>query len=558
VSGNVDTLDPTHAKASAVAVKDGHVAAVGSDSELQPWIGAETKVIDLKGRTLVPGLMDSHIHLSGVGMRRFGVDLVGTKSIDEVRGKIRKALADTKKGDWIIGRGWDQNDWESFKKKKQKFPSAKDLDDVSGDHPIMLRRIDGHALWANSKAMQIAGVDHKTKAKPGGEIVKEKNGKPSGIFIDNAMELIAEKAPAPTKDQLKEAVLAAQKECLSDGLVQADDMGIERPELEVLKELDQQGELKLRVYAFLSGSVEDLGALMGEGPIMPKGDSRLTVRGVKFFVDGALGSRGALLHKPYSDDKKNSGLFVMKPDVLEARMRTASKAGFQIATHAIGDRANQIILDVYDKVYGDEAKKARPRVEHAQVLAPDDIARFAKHGVVASMQPTHSTSDMPWAEQRLGRERIKGAYAWHSLLTSGATIAAGSDAPVEDVSPTLGLYAAVARKDLFGTPEGGWMPEEKMTALEALSAYTHGGAYASFREEEAGRVAKGFVADFTVLDKDPLTASEDDLSGAQVMVTIVAGKVEFAKPGADAPPEAAKPKEAPVKTSSTATSTKAK
>jgi predicted amidohydrolase YtcJ len=538
VSGIVETLDPALPKANSVAVKDGRIVAVGTDKEVAVWIGDGTKVIDLKGRTLVPGLVDSHVHLAGLGARRFGVDLVGTKSIEEVRGKVKKAISAAKKGEWILGRGWDQNDWESFKKKKLKFPTAKDLDEVSPDNPVLLRRVDGHAIWANSKAMQAAGVDAKTKAPSGGEIVKATSGKPSGIFVDNAKALIEEKAPPPTKEQLIAALKAAQKEVLADGLVQVDDMGADKAEVAALRELDEQGELRVRVYVFLDGGVEDIGALFGDGPSSPKTpSSRLTVRGVKFFVDGALGSRGALLLKPYNDDKKNSGLFVTKPEALEARIRIAAKAGFQVATHAIGDRGNQVVLDLYEKVFGDDIHRARPRIEHAQVLTPDDIGRFGKDGVIASMQPTHATSDMPWAEQRIGKERLRGAYAWRSLLARGATIACGSDAPVEDVSPVLGLYAAVARKDPLGAPEGGWMPEEKMTPTQALTAFTRAGAYASFREEEAGRVKNGFLADFTILDQDPLTASEDDLTSMQVVLTMIAGKVEFSKPGADAPPE---------------------
>jgi predicted amidohydrolase YtcJ len=534
VSGNVETLDPGTPKASAVAIKEGRIAAVGSDDDIKPWIGDQTRVVELHGKTVLPGLVDSHAHLAALGLRRFGVDLVGTRSLEEVRSRVKKAALAAKKGEWIIGRGWDQNDWESFKKKGLKFPSAKDLDDVSPDHPVMLHRIDGHAIWVNTKAMQFVGVDAHTKAKPGGEIVKGKSGKPSGIFIDNAMEIISDKTPAPSKDELKQAILAAQKECLAAGLVQVHDMGIGHPALTVLRELDQAGELKLRVYAFLDGSTEDLGAMLAAGPLIPTdAKSHLTVRGVKLFIDGALGSRGALLLKPYSDDKKSSGLLVTKPEVLQSRVMQATRAGFQVATHAIGDRGNQIVLDAYQKMLsatsssGRTASILRPRIEHAQVVAPEDIGRFGKVGIIASMQPTHATSDMPWAESRLGKERLKGAYAWHSLLTANATIAAGSDAPVEDVSPVLGLYAAVTRKNLFGEPEGGWTPKQKMTRAEAVRAYTTGGAWASFRETEAGVIKKGYVADLTVLDKDPMTAPEDDLSGLRPQLTIVGGSIEL-------------------------------
>lgn len=570
LSGTVVTFDPQVPAATALAIKDGRIVAVGSDAELKPWIGSDTRVIDLKGRTAVPGLADAHLHLSSLGARAFSINLVGTRSLDEVRARVKAAAAAAKKGDWLLGRGWDQNDWAQAaatkrpgKAEKKRgadaarggggFPTARDLDDISGDHPVVLARIDGHAVWANTKAMEAAGVNGKTKPRPGGEIVKLK-GKPSGIFIDNAMGLIAEKAPSPSREQAKAAILAAQKECLAAGLTQVHDMGVDRQAVEILRELDKSGELRLRVYAFLAGSVEDLGGLLAGGPTMADGDKgRLTLRGVKFFVDGALGSRGALLLKPYSDDKKSAGLFVTAPELLEARIRTAAKAGYQVATHAIGDRGNRVVLDIYERVFAEAApdsdatgaKKgppggARPRIEHAQVLAVSDIPRLAKDGVVASMQPTHATSDMRWAEQRLGKDRLQGAYAWKSLLSRGATIAAGSDAPVEDVSPILALYAAVSRKDLLGNPPTGWMPEERMTPLEALRALTIGPAWASFREAEAGRIQKGFVADITVLDKNPLLATEEELSRMRSTLTIIAGRVEHANPGADAPPEPAK------------------
>lgn len=536
LSGKVRTLDPAVTEATAIATNGPKIAAVGPDAEIQSWIGAETKVIDLRGRTVLPGFVDSHMHLVGLGIRRFGIDLVGTKSIEEVKGKVRDAIRKASPGDWVQGRGWDQNDWEGFKKRGTKFPSAQDLDDIAPEHPVVLHRIDGHAIWANSKAMEIAGVTPKTKTPAGGEIAKAK-GKPSGIFVDNAMSLITDKMPAPSQEQLRSAILLAQKECVSAGLTHVHDMGVDQAALNALRGLDESGDLRLRVYALLDGGVEDLAMLMGDGPRLPKdGASRLTVRAVKFFVDGALGSRGAALLKPYSDEKASTGILVTAPDVLEARIRTAAERGYQVATHAIGDRGNRIVLDIYERVFGEGIQAARPRIEHAQILHPDDIPRFGRGGIIASMQPTHATSDMPWAEKRVGKARLEGAYAWRSLLSTNATIAAGSDAPVEDISPVLGLYAAITRKDMFGSPNGGWMPHEKMTPLEAVHAFTAGGAYASFRENEAGRLKPGFVADMIVLDQDPFTSSEDDLSGLQVMLTMIGGNIEFARPGADAPP----------------------
>ena len=531
VSGKV--LNP-EGTVSAIAIKTGRIAAMGDDPSLSPWIGDDTQVIDLGGKTVAPGFVDSHAHLLGLGIRRSGIDLVGTRSLDQVKERVAQRIAKAKPGEWIRGRGWDQNDWS-----KKRFPTARDLDAISPKNPVVLTRIDGHALWANSQAMKLAKITRRTKPPKGGQIIRRR-GRPTGIFVDNAMDLVLKSVPASTDEELKKAVLLAQKECLSAGLTQLHDMGVSKRTLDVYKQLDQAGELKLRVYAMHDGmgEVETLKARLSEGLVIPEADSpsRLTIRGVKFMLDGALGSRGAALLSAYSDERKNKGTLLLEPKALEERVKLVKEAGFQPATHAIGDRANRLILDIYERVYGPAAPAARPRVEHAQVLHPDDIPRFGKLGVIASIQPTHATSDMPWAEKRVGKKRIQGAYAWRSLLTSSATITAGSDAPVEDISPILGLYAAVFRQDLFGEPEGGWYSAQKLSAKEALEAFSKQGAYASFREDHAGVLQKGMVADLTVLDKNPLNATLE-LASAQVMLTIIQGELVYVRPGADAPPK---------------------
>ncbi len=534
---------------TALAAKDGVVLDVADDASIQKYIGPDTQVVGLVGRTAVPGLSDAHMHLAGLGVRRFGIDLVGTQSLEEVKGKVAKAVENAKPGQWIRGRGWDQNDWPSFRRRRQKFPTARDLDRVAPNNPVVLTRIDGHAIWVNSQAMKLAKVTSRTKAPRGGEIVKRR-GRPDGVFVDNAMKLIRDKMPPLGPQELEKAILLGQQECLVAGLTQVQDMGTSVDAIEVMKKLDASGELRVRVYAMHDGHAEDLASVIADGPMTAADDRRLTVRGVKFVMDGALGSRGAALLEPYSDDRKNSGLLLLEPAVFEARVRTVSDAGFQVATHAIGDRANQIVLDVYERVFGAAAPLKRPRVEHAQILTEVDLGRFAKLGIIASMQPTHATSDMEWAERRVGSDRIQGAYAWQSLLTSNATVAFGSDAPVEDISPILGLYAATTRKDQFGFPEEGWLPKERVTAKQALEGFTTGAAWAAFREDSAGRLEPGRVADITVLDKNPLAASEDLLAQTQVMLTVVGGKIEYARQGADAPPPAPE-----VKTSTTATST---
>ena len=449
VGGNVVAEKPG---ATAVAIDDGRIVDVGTDEQLEPWIGDETQVVGLDGRTVMPGLADAHMHLGSLGVRRFGLDLVGTASIEEIQNKVAEAVANTKPGVWIRGRGWDQNDWEEFQRRRKKFPTAKDLDIVSPENPVILTRVDGHAVWVNSRAMEVAGITRRTRRVKGGQIIKAR-GRPTGIFIDNAIALVRKAVPELTGDELERAYTLAQNECLAAGLTSIHDMGVDASGLRVMRKMDTEGRLKLRVYAMHDWTGD---TYTSTTPVIPDPmKSRLTVRGVKLMADGALGSRGAALLQRYSDDRRNSGQLLISKEELGRRVKAANDAGLQVATHAIGDKANRVVLDVYEAVLGTTGAENRPRIEHAQVLHPDDIPRFGQLSIIASVQPTHATSDMPWAEQRVGKDRIKGAYAWQSLLTSNATIAAGSDAPVEDVSPILGLYAAITRKDLFGTPRTG-------------------------------------------------------------------------------------------------------
>lgn len=533
VGGRVITQDTTTSTGTAIAIRAGRVLAVGSDAAIAAWIGPSTKVVDLAGRTAVPGLVDAHMHLVGLGKRHLSIDLVGTKSLAEVQRKVAAAVAKAPAGQWVLGRGWDQNDWAGQK----GFPTAADLDAVAKDNPVALRRVDGHAMWTNTAAMMRAKISRRTRPGAGGRIVMRR-GIPSGVFIDNAMDLVGKHIPPLSPAQIEQAVLQGQKECLEAGLTGVHDMGLDLESLAVIEALDEQGKLRLRVYAAHDGSAPDLTPALDPGPRLggPGTDRRLTIRNVKFYADGALGSRGAALLEPYSDDHDNSGLLLTEPAVLEARIRSATEKGFQVSTHAIGDRANAVTLDIYKRVFGGAAWRHRPRIEHAQVVAEADLDRFAPEGVIASMQPTHATSDMPWAEARVGPERIRGAYAWQTLLAKSATVAAGSDAPVEAIAPLLGLYAAVSRKDPQGSPDGGWYADEKMTPAQALAAFTTGAAWASFTEKDLGRLGEGYVADITVLSADPLEAPEAGLLKTQVMLTIIDGEIVYAAPGADAPP----------------------
>ncbi|MFO0728405.1 MAG: amidohydrolase [Myxococcota bacterium] len=559
LGGTVHTLDPRHPDGTAVAIAGGRVLAVGTDDEIQAYVGPNTKLVGIEKKTVLPGLVDSHFHLFGQGEKGGIVDLSGTKSLKEIKEKVQTAARATSGASWIIGRGWDQNRWGGQK----AFPTARDLDDVSAEHPVLLTRIDGHAVWANSAAMKLAGVGADFKDPPGGRILRGAGNKPTGVFVDNASSLVEAAVPPPTASDLRKQVFLGERDALKAGLTQIHEMGIGRAELDVLHELDRAGELKIRIYAMVDGAVEDFGAILGEGPEIPGKDqkSHLTVRGVKFYMDGALGSRGAALLAPYSDDPKNTGLILTDEALFEARVRTAKDRGYQVATHAIGDRANRIVLDTYERVFGREARKLRPRVEHAQVISTDDLGRFGQLGIVASMQPTHATSDGPWAEQRLGRERIHGAYAWRSLLATSATIAAGSDAPVESPDAIGGLVAAIFRVDpedakkagkanVEKTSGGGlhvvdedmmssgaFHAEQRMTPAEAVHAFSRSGAWASFREEEAGLIRPGFVADLTVLDVDPMKADAATLARGHAELTIVDGVIAYARPGADRPPE---------------------
>ena len=526
--GLIHTMMPKWPVASAVAVLGTQIVAVGDQEAVAPWIGPNTRHIRLGGRTVVPGLVDSHVHLIRLGRRRSAVDLVGATTLGEAIERVRRAAEDTPPGQWIRGLGWDQNDWADH----PGLPTAADLDAVTPDHPVILTRVDGHAIWVNSQALRLAGIDASTRSPPGGQIVRRRH-RPTGVFVDRASALVRGHVPPPTPEELEQAILLGQGECLAAGLTQVHEMGIGPDELAALRRLDDRGQLRLRVYAMLSGALEDLTPYMKAGPQLPADDRRLTVRGFKFYLDGALGSRGAALLQPYSDDNKALGLILTPPELLEARIRTAKTHGFQVAVHAIGDRANRLALDIFERVYGADDGRHRPRIEHAQVIHPNDLDRFAQLGVIASIQPTHATSDMPWAERRIGRRRARTSYAWQSLLRSGAKITAGSDAPVEAISPLLGLYAAATRKTPLGLPKDGWFGAERLSRTQALAAFTTFGAYASFRESEAGRIAPGQVADLTVIDKDPLTATEDELASMQTMLTVVGGRVEFAKPGAD-------------------------
>ncbi|MBI3844353.1 MAG: amidohydrolase [Planctomycetes bacterium] len=530
--------------ATAIACRDGRIVFVGTDSGARRFVTSRTRLFPLAGATIVPGLTDAHGHMLGLGEALVRVDLVGTSSYAEVIERTSTRAASTPQQNWVLGRGWDQNDWS-----EKAFPTHAALSERTPDHPVFLRRVDGHAGLANAAALLLAGVTRDTKDPDGGRILRDPaTGEPTGVFVDNAMDLVERVIPEPTHDEKAALLRRAMQECVENGLTEVHDAGVDLDTIACYRELAARGEMPLRVYAMIAGGGTSfatdpatdshganptLDAFLARGPEVGAADGLLTIRAVKLYADGALGSRGAALLEAYSDEPGNVGLLVTDPAELHAVTVRCLKAGLQVCVHAIGDRGNRVVLDAFEQALAEvpaASRGARLRIEHAQVLAPDDLPRLARLGVVASMQPTHATSDMPWAEARLGHERARGAYAWRSLLQSGAQLAFGSDFPVESVSPLFGLYAAITRQDETGKPAGGWFADQNLTPAEALAGFTSGAAFAAFEEADGGTIALGKRADLTALSADPLTANPRELRTARVIATVVRGRVVFGSP----------------------------
>lgn len=507
---------------AAILVKNGVVAFVGNEAEARA-AAPGAKVVDLAGTVLVPGLTDAHGHLRSLGALRRMIDCRGL-SKEEILLRVRALSASAAKGTWIRGRAWDQNRWSDA-----SFPTAADLEPASPKIPVVLSRVDGHAIWVNGAALRAAGVTKATPDPPGGRIERLKDGLPAGVLVDNAMDLVLRAIPAPGQDEIRKDFLAGLEAFAKVGLTGIGEAsGSTRVDLAILEKLGRDGKLPIRVYATVSPT--DLDAWVARGPLEA---GRLTVRAVKVYADGAMGSRGAALLADYSDDPGNRGLDVTPPEEIERLAEKAFRGGFQIWTHAIGDRAVKTTLDAYERALATvKPVDPRPRIEHAQNVAPEDVPRFAKLGVIASMQPTHATSDMAWIEARLGRNRIGESYAWRTLLKAGARLAGGSDCPVESERPLLEVYAAVTRQDVSGKPPGGWRPEEELGRAEALRLLTSDNAYAEFAEKRRGRIEPGFDADFTVLDREifaPGTPAAEILK-AKIVMTVVGGEIVYRMP----------------------------
>ena len=522
-NARIYTVDETHPLADAMAVRGGRVQFVGSTSAALALKGPSTRVIDLAGRTVIPGMVDAHGHVDNLGLALRTVDLTGTNSYDEVIARVAARAKTTPAGQWIIGRGWDQNDWGDT-----RFPTHEKLSAAVPNNPVYLTRVDGHAGLANAAALKAAGVTSATKDPDGGHIERTSDGSPAGVFVDNAQGLIGRVVPRPTRDQVKSDVQAAIADAQRWGLTGVHDAGASAQVLDIYEELGKAGALNFRLYAMISDDSATVARWFARGPLVGGYDNTLWIRSVKLYMDGALGSRGAALLDPYADNTSTNGLLVSKPEHIEAVAERALKAGFQVNTHAIGDRANRLVLDAYE-----QALKAVPvadhrfRIEHAQIINSEDIPRFAELGVIPSMQASHQTSDMYWAGNRLGSTRVLGAYAWRSLLDNGSIIPNGSDFPVEQVNPLISFHAAFSRQDAHNWPPNGWYPEQKMTREEALRSITLWPAYAAFQESIAGSLTPGKLADFVVLDQDIMRVAPEQVLRTQVLATYVGGKAVY-------------------------------
>jgi len=516
----------------AVAIANGRILAVGSDEDIRAYQGPNTTVIDLKGRLAVPGLSDSHAHFIQGGFQLLSVDLKDARSEKDFVRRIADKARTLLPGRWMQGGDWDEEAWAS-----EKLPTRWLIDPVTPHTPVFISRYDGHAVLANSLALKLAGITKDTPDPSGGVIVRDpKSGEPTGVLKDEALVLVTKVIPRPSESEMEEALRAALKEAARVGLTSIHDItvgpeawnGNFTGEIELLRRAELEGWLTCRIYAITP--IANWKNLEAAGISHDMGSDFLEMGAVKAFADGSLGSRTAWMFKPYDDDPGNSGLpmpIMAPPAKLEEIARQADRAGIQICTHAIGDRAVASLLDIYERIGGEHPAAHRFRVEHAQHMRPEDFARFGKLGIVASMQPYHAIDDGRWAEKRIGRERARSSYAWKSMLDAGAVLASGSDWPVAPLDPLSGIYAAVTRATLDGKNPGGWFPEQRLTVGEALRAYTLGAAYAAFQEKDKGTIAPGKLADVVVLSDDLFRIPPERIKGARVDITIVGGRVVY-------------------------------
>src|SRR5213592_4953602 len=524
-NGNVYTVTEKQPKAQAVAVKTNRIVFVGSNEDAKKFHAA--KIVDLHGRTIGPGFTDSHCHIFGIGEREMRLNLEGTNTLGDFLNKVKARVAQTSTGKWITGRGWIETFW-----KPSKFPTRQDLDKIAPDNPVFFTRADGHASVANSAALRIAKIDRNTADPFGGQILKS-SGEPNGMLLDNAQELVSRNIPKPTEAEREEALLRGINREIGLGWCEIQNAGSDSEDIDLLRKDFEAGKIKIRFINAVYGPGKDAQNFLREGATINAFDHHFTQRTIKVIFDGALGSRGAALLKPYADAPDTSGYLTEKPEELKPMFEEALRSGIQVETHAIGDRANRLILDLCEQAFkavppnARKIREPRWRVEHAQIVDPVDIPRFAKLGVIPSMQPSHAISDLFFAPSRLGMDRLAAAYAWQSFLKSGSIICGGSDAPVERGEPMIEFYAAVARKSIRGESAEGWHPEQAVSREQALKMFTIWPAYGVFEENDKGSIEVGKLADFTVLSQDILKIPEPEIIKSRCVMTMIGGEVVF-------------------------------
>lgn len=517
------TVDDARPLAEAMAVRDGRIAFVGSARGAMTLRGARTRVVELQGQTIIPGMIDAHAHLLGLGNALRTVDLVGTASYDEVIARVVARAREAPPGTWILGRGWDQNNWADT-----RFPTHEALSRAVPNHPVYLTRVDGHAALVNEAALRAANITAQATDPDGGRIVRGDDDRPTGVMVDRAMGLVQRAIPAQSPAEMREAVLAAIREANRWGLTGIHDAGVGRQVIDVYEALAREGRFDLRDYVMIASDDATLEHYFARGPQTGLYDNRLSIRAIKISADGALGSRGAALLEPYSDEPENTGLILAPGERIRNVAERALRSGFQLNVHAIGDRANRIVLDAFEQALATvPVADHRFRVEHAQILHHADIPRFARLDVIPSMQASHQSSDMYWAGNRVGHGRLLGAYAWRSLLDDGVIIPNGSDFPVEPVNPLISFHASVTRQDAAGWPAGGWFPAQRMTRDEALKSMTIWPATAAFQEALVGSLSPGKLADFVVLDQDIMTVAPERILSTRVVATYLGGRAVY-------------------------------
>lgn len=527
-NGKVYTANDKQPRAEAVAIKGNRLVYVGNNGGVGRLTGPRTRVIDLKGATVLPGFTDAHMHLAGVGEREMTLNLEGTRSLEEFLARVKERVDQAPAGQWVTGRGWIETFW-----KPPVFPTRQDLDRIAPNHPVLLQRADGHASVANSTALRLAGITRDTRAPAGGAINKDAAGEPTGMLIDRAQGLVGRLVPPETDAELDQQIIKGVQREMELGWTQIQDAHGSWNEVERIRRLYRDGKIKVRIYKAISGPSLDATRLIDQGASIGEFGGLFTVRGIKVVMDGALGSRGAALLAPYSDDPRTVGLITTDTTALKTMLTAALRNGIQVETHAIGDRGNRLTLDFYERAMQEvpvdqrKVKEPRWRDEHSQIVHPGDIPRFKELGVIASMQPSHAIGDLYFAPARLGMDRLQGAYSWATMIKLGVPVAGGSDAPVERGEPMIEFYAAVARKDLEGRSGEGWHPEEKVTRAQALKMFTLWPAFAAFEEDQRGTLEAGKLADLTILNQDIMTIPEALIPKTKNLMTVVNGEIVY-------------------------------